>query len=438
MSKIFNFLFPFADFLYILQVEEYDSRRLVKWLPKFFLRRNFQVRDKLVFTKRVKFTLISTLTIWILSLVGTTLLLSSWVFVSVLWVVLIPIFVLVGNTLMLPYFEVIKSKIRDRARRKVEANIDLKIVNVAGSYGKTITKNFIFQLVQHSFRSQIVPGNINTPSGIADWINEHLESNTEVLVAELDTYGIGEIAKSSQMIPADIAVLTNVGDQHLERLGSEKELAQALSEVYLEAKDNVKLITTKETLVKLRRLDGVDALVIDRKKLDVKNTSESNKINLKFALKVAQLLGVPEKYLMSKIKSLELPDRRQKVSEMYGYEAVDDSYNISFTTALAGIAEAKRVAKRKNKKLLVLTAGIPELSKQNTGKNAELGRVLSREADQIVVLNSDFADDVISGGDESKMIRVDNLSVFLDETRKDFSVNEWLLLHQPELGDLYY
>jgi UDP-N-acetylmuramoyl-tripeptide--D-alanyl-D-alanine ligase len=392
-------------------------------------------------------TLAFTVALWLLAVwrayvvIGSSLLL---VLVTGLWIVSIPFFVLFGNYILSVYFEWIKSKIRTSAANKVTEVENLKIVNVAGSYGKTTTKNFIYQLIQPVYRTQMIPGNINTPAGIGDWINKNLQSSTEVLVAELDTFYPGEIAKSSRIIPADIAVLTNVGDQHLERFRNKKQLALALSEVFTVPKKKVELITTKQTSKLLRIPKKVSLSVpsseirYQTRKITIHDLSASNKVNLMFALKVCEFLAVPYRFIANTITKLELPERRQKPTFMYGYEALDDSYNISFTTAKAGVEAAKRLATKKNKKLLVLTAGIPELSSDNFANNRKLGAILSNEADHVVVLGSMFASDIESGGKVGKITRVSDLKHFLSEVATNFSKDEWFLLHQPELNDLYY
>jgi len=452
LYKTINFVFPFSDFFYILQLEEYSSKRLFKWLPKFFLKRNFQKRDTLKFTKRVKISLVFSIMIWGISYLCLAVLINNqflYVLLILLWIVLIPIFVLAGNLIISPYFEYIKSKIRAQSILKVKSNPDLKIIVVAGSYGKTTTKNFIQQLVKYNYKTQMIPGNINTPAGIATWVNNNLELSTQLLIAEVDAYQIGEIAKSCEILKSDIAVLINIGDQHLERFSDASELASALSEVFTNSKENAYLITSSEVLKLIETDDfGNRTLVTTDLKtpieygqstLDVTGLSTSNLINLNFALEVAKLLKISEKFVLDTVSKLELPDRRQKPSVMFGYQAIDDSYNISYTTAIAGIIKAKEESLKNNKKLLVVTAGIPELSKENVDSNKKLGEFLAENADHTVILNSILAKDVQQGF-TSKLdytICVD-LNDFLKTSNEKFPTENWFLLMQPELNDLYY
>ena len=123
---------------------------------------------------------------------------------------------------------------------------------------------------------------------------------------------------------------------------------------------------------------------------------------------------------------------------MYGYDAIDDSYNISFTTAQSSMHLAQREAQSQGKKLLVVTAGIPELADRMKHKNRELGEALSHVADHIVVLESMFAQEITCGiHKENQYTLVSNLDSFID-IKSRWSTDEWLLLLLPELTDLYY
>ncbi len=452
LYRIINLVLPLSDFFYILQIEEYSSKRFIKWLPLYFFKRDFQKRDSLKFTKRVKISIFFTLIIWITSLLVIVSLLNE-VFIQILilllWSLLTPIFVLIGNTLVSPYFEYRKSAIRALSVEKINSNPNLKIILIAGSYGKTTTKNFIYQLVQYSYKTQMIPGNINTPAGIANWVNNSLQTSTQLLIAEVDAYEVGEIAKSCSILKADISVLTNIGDQHLERFGNVGNLAMALSEVFAFSKPNANLITTSDVLNTLTNKEfGLRELTIikphavlkyNSEALDVSHLSQTNRTNLNFALCVASILNVPSRFVVDSVAKLELPDRRQKPSTIFGYQAIDDSYNISYSTALAGINFAKEESKKANKKLLVITAGIPELSNDNKDKNQLLGSFLEKNADYTVVLKSILYKDILSGfTNNEKYILVKDLKTFIKDINPNFTKDEWFLLLQPELNDLYY
>lgn len=435
--------------MYILQQEEYSSNRFIYWLPRFFFKRNIQVRDTLKYTKRVKVTLGLAVVFFVLDsillhILGLTILVPFTL-------LLIPIYVFIANYFLTSYYNWIKRNIRVEAEEKLKKLPSVKVITVAGSYGKTTVKNFLQQIIRYSYKTQMIPGNINTPAGIANWINKELSPDTEVLISEVDSFEIGEIAKSTKILRPDIAIITNIGDQHLVRFGSRENLASALSETFVYSKMNAKLISTKEVFEMVNMTsEGDDSgdnsrekIAIDEYDIDhldvVANLSESNKTNLMFALQVARVLNIPERFIDDALTRLTLPDRRQKLTDnILGFQGIDDSYNISFSTAIAGIQESKKQASINNKKLLVITAGIPELSEENMDKNIELGKILAKNADHVIVLKSILHEDIVSGLKDSSFEIVDSFKKLVDTELSKFNKDEWFLLLQPELNDLYY
>ena len=76
------------------------------------------------------------------------------------------------------------------------------------------------------------PASFNNRAGLARTINEHLAPGTDVLVAEMGTYGPGEIRDMCRFVPPDIAAITAIGPVHLERMRSEDRITEAKSEIF--------------------------------------------------------------------------------------------------------------------------------------------------------------------------------------------------------------
>ncbi len=390
LLRAYSFVFPFSDFLYILQLEEYDTLRYFNRLKSFFLRRNLQKRGKLIYTRRVKITFAFSF------LPGLVL------------PILIPFFVGLSNIFVSPYFSFLKNKIQNDAKRKFQKmGKNTKVIAIAGSYGKTTTKNYIYEFIRYNYKTQMIPGNINTPTGIAMWILKNFREETEILIVEVDTYFVGEIKKSLAITPPDVCILTNIGDQHLERFKNKAELSRALNEVFVYAKN---------------------------KAIKIKNLSSS----LEYALRVARLFKIPEDIVNDTILKLSPPDRRRNLTKIGDFEVIDDSYNISETTAREGIFYAKNLAKKKGKSLLVITAGIPELGKENCDANKNLGKILSNSASYVILLRSKFYKEISAEiKNKKKITYTDSMEEALNKLFK-FDNKKTLVLMQPELNDLYY
>jgi UDP-N-acetylmuramyl pentapeptide synthase len=352
-----------------------------------WFKRNLQKRGRLVLTKRVQATLLLILPL------------------SLITPPLIPLWIGISNIILAPYFEWVKSSIQKRAQKSFKSkNTKTKVIAIAGSYGKTTTKNYIFELIKYNYKTQMIPGNVNTPTGIANWILTNFDPTSEILIVEVDTYYLGEIKKSLTITPPDIAILTNIGDQHLERFKTKKNLKSALLEIFTYAKANSIHIKDKKT-------------------------------NLENALEVAKILNVPEDIVSDTVKKLQNPDRRGDIKKIYGYTVIDQSYNISFTTAQAAIKSAEEIAHTSNKKLIVITAGIPELGKENIDANRKLGELLAEKSDRTILLKSILYKEVYN--DSDKFVLAQDLAEAFS-LLTDFDQNNVVVLLLPELNDLYY
>ncbi|HEX4245948.1 MAG TPA: Mur ligase family protein, partial [Acidimicrobiales bacterium] len=109
------------------------------------------------------------------------------------------------------------------------------VVAITGSFGKTSTKNHVTHLIAGQRSVVASPASFNNRAGLARAINEHLSDGTQVFVAEMGTYGPGEIADLCRWCPPEIAVITAIGPVHLERFGSEDRIVEAKAEIAVEA-----------------------------------------------------------------------------------------------------------------------------------------------------------------------------------------------------------
>ena len=158
---------------------------------------------------------------------------------------------------------------------------------------------------------------------------------------------------------------------------------------------------------------------------------------------LAEKLEIPIDFIQDSLSKIELPERRQKETIINGFETIDDSYNISFTTARSGIKYAKIKSNKSKKKLLVITAGIPELGQENKTANYEIGKILGDRANYVIGLDSILISDVekglkARGYKENHFLKASGASDAWEKIKKNFNSKDTLVLMQPELTDLYY
>jgi UDP-N-acetylmuramoyl-tripeptide--D-alanyl-D-alanine ligase len=101
-----------------------------------------------------------------------------------------------------------------------------EVVGITGSAGKTTTKELTTQILSTKYVTVGNEGNKNTPIGIPISL-KHLTSDTELFVAELSGSHFDELPQLMRIITARVAVVTNVGQTHLERLKDMDGVAKA-------------------------------------------------------------------------------------------------------------------------------------------------------------------------------------------------------------------
>jgi UDP-N-acetylmuramoyl-tripeptide--D-alanyl-D-alanine ligase len=119
------------------------------------------------------------------------------------------------------------------------ARISPRVVAITGSYGKTTIKNHVRDLLTPTTNVVATPASWNNAAGLSRAINEQLLPGTEVFVAEMGTYGKGEIAELTDWVRPDVAVFCALGPVHLERMGSLENIVEAKSEIFRGATDAV-------------------------------------------------------------------------------------------------------------------------------------------------------------------------------------------------------
>ncbi|MDR1663619.1 MAG: UDP-N-acetylmuramoyl-tripeptide--D-alanyl-D-alanine ligase [Clostridiales bacterium] len=107
---------------------------------------------------------------------------------------------------------------------------NVKVVAVTGSVGKTTTKDMVAHVLSQRYKTKKTEGNLNNDIGMPLSIFQ-LEAQDEVLVLEMGMNHFGEIRALSLVAKPDAALITNIGDAHIEFLGSREGILKAKLEI---------------------------------------------------------------------------------------------------------------------------------------------------------------------------------------------------------------
>jgi len=114
----------------------------------------------------------------------------------------------------------------------------LKIIAVTGSYGKTTTKEIIYEILSKKYKTAKTHENQNTAVGVAKSIIASVKEDTEIFIAEMGAYKKGEISNAVKIAPPDVSLVTALTQQHLSLFGSLDNLFSAKYEIIEGLKDN--------------------------------------------------------------------------------------------------------------------------------------------------------------------------------------------------------
>ncbi|WP_318936996.1 UDP-N-acetylmuramoyl-tripeptide--D-alanyl-D-alanine ligase [Oceanobacillus halotolerans] len=311
------------------------------------------------------------------------------------------------------------------------------VIGITGSNGKTTTKDIVSTVVGMSFKTHHTKGNLNNLIGLPLTMLA-MPRDTEMLVLEMGMNQFGEIEQLSTMAKPDYAIITNIGESHIEYLGSRDGIAKAKLEIIAGMKeDGTLLIDGDEPLLTHKDLPknvircGFDAhndIIIKHSVLTQDTTvftlSDGNEytvpllgkhhaLNATFAITLAKELKIETSLVQKALSSTSLTGMRfERLSGKNGSSIVNDAYNASPTSMKASIEVVKQL-KGYTQKVLVL-GDMLEL-----GENAkELHYAISDIIDEQISTVLTYGDDAkeISKAVKDKGLTIECKHV---ETKKD-------------------
>ena len=109
--------------------------------------------------------------------------------------------------------------------------LTLPVIGITGSVGKTSTKEMIAAVLGEGFRVLKTQGNFNNEIGLPLTVLQ-IRPEHEAAVLEMGISDFGEMHRLSKIAKPDICVMTNIGQCHLENLGTREGILQAKSEIF--------------------------------------------------------------------------------------------------------------------------------------------------------------------------------------------------------------
>ena len=279
-----------------------------------------------------------------------------------------------------------------------------RVIAVAGSAGKTTTTRLIEALLGSRLRGSASPKSFNNAVGVPLTILS-AQSSDQYLICEVGTNAPGEIAVLGQIVEPDLAVITSIGREHLEGLGSiegvVKEEAAILSYLrpggvgvvtadapglaeYLKCVPNVVTFGKSEHAdLRLTAVEhvaeadggGIQFTVNDRASYRAPLLGEHNALNSLAAIAVAKRLGIPDEAIAEALAAAKGPEMRLQRLSIGGIEVINDAYNANPESTLGALRTLAQVGKGARRRVAIL-GDMLELGQAAPDAHREVGQAI--------------------------------------------------------------
>ena len=258
--------------------------------------------------------------------------------------------------------------------KKWREALNLKIIGITGSNGKTTVKDIIYHLLRKKYKVKKTEGNYNNHIGLP-FTMLRAEENDDFMILEMGMSGFGEIELLGEIAYPDVSIITNIGESHLEFLKTKENVFKAKTEILPYTKEaviingddeylkniekvvnnakkevkTIKVLNMKKNKImentlnfyyeivkfneiksefNLKYFEEKDFKIID-KNYETNLLGEHNILNEVFAIAVGKQFKLEDDYIENALKNIKLTDMRFQKIEIENKIYINDAYNAS-------------------------------------------------------------------------------------------------------------
>ena len=324
--------------------------------------------------------------------------------------------------------------------------LPVKVVGITGSVGKTSTKEFVAAVLSMKYKVHKTLGNYNNEVGVPLTVLS-MPEDTEVAVLEMGINHFGEMHNLSRIARPDICIMTNIGQCHLEFLGSREGILKAKSEMFDFMKEDgsvcingdddmlasIKEVKGKKPVtfglseqcrvyaadIKGKGLFGSEAVIHGNGKsfaVQIPLPGEHMVYNALAAAAAGQLLGLTPEEIRDGIAAVESVSGRSHIVKLPDKVLIDDCYNANPVSMEAAIdlllqADGRRVA---------VMGDMFELGEQEKEMHARVGKYAADKGVECIICAGKLARCIYEGARETAGERKDGpaAEIFYFEDRE--------------------
>ena len=238
---------------------------------------------------------------------------------------------------------------------KYRKKLDIQVIGITGSNGKTTTKDIVYSLLSAKAKTLKTEGNYNNHIGLP-YTLLNVTDEEKFVVLEMGMSSLGEIRRLGEISSPDYAIITNIGDSHIEFLKTRDNVFKAKTELLeFVNKENTFVCGDDEYLAKLdvNRIgfndnnthkiesyefsDKGSKFILDGKEYKISLLGKHNISNTAIAIELAKKIGLTDEEIQSGLKEIKISNMRFQEIKIGNDIYINDAYNASPMSMKAAI-----------------------------------------------------------------------------------------------------
>ena len=238
---------------------------------------------------------------------------------------------------------------------KYRNKLDIQVVGITGSNGKTTTKDIVYSLLSVKAKTLKTEGNYNNHIGLP-YTLLNVTDEEKFVVLEMGMSSLGEIRRLGEISSPNYAIITNIGDSHIEFLKTRDNVFKAKTELlefvdkentfvcgddeYLGKLDVNKVGFNENNTYKIESYEFSNKgskFILDGKEYEMSLLGKHNISNTAIAIELAKKIGLTDEEIQKGLKEIKISNMRFQEIKIGNDIYINDAYNASPMSMKAAI-----------------------------------------------------------------------------------------------------
>lgn len=330
------------------------------------------------------------------------------------------------------------------------SQVDIPVVAVTGSVGKTSTKDIVAAVMSQKYKVLKTQGNLNNDIGLPFTLLRLHDENA--IVVEMGMNHFGEISLLTSIAKPTLAIITNIGTAHIGNLGSRENILKAKLEILEGLQGNSVIINNDNDLLSdwaeknkekyniityginnknskyvaedIHSYEDRSEYRIDGKEVVVPVGGEHFVLNSLCAIAVGRYFDIPMAKITEGISGFELTKGRMEIEKAKcGASIINDTYNANYDSMKAAIEYLEKI---EGKRKIAVLGDMKELGEYSESLHRKVGEEV-KDIDILITIG-ELAKCIEETADVREMLHFDNNESALEYLKKIMKKDDIILL----------